>query len=105
MKKKKTPKTESRIKANKYAKEIESWGILTLMARMRDEYVRQMERERATIFSYQTQPYDDSPLSNLDHIRHAFEKKFAQEFGKIYKALEDMKLKEEMDGIFQNKNC
>jgi len=105
MKKKKAPKTESRIKANKYAKEIESWGILTLMTKMRDEYVRQMEIERAIICSYQTQSYEDSPLSNLDIILHAFEKKFAQEFGRLYKELEDAKLKEEMDGIFQNKNC
>jgi hypothetical protein len=105
MKKNKTPKSESRIKADRYIKEIESWGILTLMTKMKDEYVRQLDKERAVLFTYQTQSYEDSPLMNLDHIRHAFEKKFAQEFGKIYKALEDQKIKEELDGIFQNKKC
>jgi hypothetical protein len=100
MKKKKIPKTESRIKAIKYIEEINSWGILALMTKMKDEYIRQLERERAVLFTYQIQPYEDSPLMNLDHIRHAFEKKFAQEFGKIYKAMEDQKIKEELDEIF-----
>ena len=105
MKKKKTPKSESRIKAIKYIEEINSWGILALMTKMKDEYIRQLERERAVLFTYQTHPYEDSPLSNLDAIRWAFEKKFTQEFGKIYKELEDKKMKKELDEIFQNKIC
>ena len=82
-------KTDSQILTEKSVKEIESWGILTLMTRMKDVYLTRLDLHRSSIAGFQTQNYKDSPLENIDKIRGAFEKKYKEEFGKIYKELED----------------
>ncbi len=86
---KKDKKTDSQILTEKSIKEIESWGILTLMTRMKDVYLTKLDLHRSSIVGFQTQPYKDSPLENVDKIRDAFERKYNEEFGKIYKQLKD----------------
>lgn len=65
-------------------KEIDSWGILTLMTKMKDAYVARLDRERDVLLTFQTQNYEDSPLQNLDKIKVAFLAKYDEEFRKIY---------------------
>ena len=77
-------KSDSQILADRYIEEIESWGILTLMTKMKDSYLRQLDKEREAILTFQTQPYEDSPLQNHDRVRNAFERKYQEEFAKIY---------------------
>jgi hypothetical protein len=86
---KKDKKTDSQILTEKSIKEIESWGILTLMTRMRDVYLAKLDLHRSSIAGFQTQNYKDSPLENIDRIRGAFERKYNEEFSKIYRQLED----------------
>lgn len=68
----------------KTLKDIESWGILTLMCRMYDTYIHSLDKQRHTIAAFQTQPYKDSPLENIDKLKVAFVKKYREEFNKIY---------------------
>lgn len=70
-------------------KDLESWGILTLMTRMKDHFLYCLDKERSTIMRYQLQPYEDSPLQFLDLYREAFERKFSEEFEKIYNEKEN----------------
>jgi len=81
---KKVKKTDSQILTEKSVKEIESWGILTLMSRMKDVYLAKLDLHRSSIAGFQTQNYKDSPLENIDIIRRAFEQKYDEEFRKIY---------------------
>ena len=84
----KSKKTNSQIVADKYIQEIESWGILTLMTKMKDSYLRKLDQDRDVLLAFQTQPYEDSPLQNHDRVRNAFERKYQEEFSKIYNQLE-----------------
>lgn len=81
-------KSDSEIALEKNVKEIESWGILTLMQYMRDVCLEKMDNDRKRICVYQTQNYKDSPLSNIDAIRGAFVRKFNEEFEKVFKQKE-----------------
>jgi hypothetical protein len=82
-------RSDSQILADKYIKDIESWGILTLMTKMKDVYMRKLDRERDIILGFQTQNYNDSPLENLDKVRDAFERKYQEEFTKIYNQIKE----------------
>lgn len=81
---KKVKRTDSQILTDKSVKEIESWGILTLMTRMKDVYLAKLDSHRSSIAGFQTQNYKDSPLENIDIIRRTFERKYDEEFRKIY---------------------
>jgi hypothetical protein len=82
-------RSDSQILADKYIEDIESWGILTLMTKMKDVYMRKLDRERDIILGFQTQNYNDSPLENLDKVRDAFERKYQEEFTKIYNQIKE----------------
>jgi hypothetical protein len=84
----KNKKTDSEISMERIIKDVESWGILTLMMKMKDMYLAKLDKDRASLVGYQTQPYHDSPLKNLDMYRGAFERTFDREFKKIYNQME-----------------
>ena len=75
---------DSQYAINKAIKDVESWGILTLMCQMFDTYIHSLDNQRDTIAAFQTQPYKDSPLENIDRLKAAFEAKYDEEFTKIY---------------------
>lgn len=56
---------------------------------MKDVYMRKLDRERDIILGFQTQNYNDSPLENLDKVRDAFERKYQEEFTKIYNQIKE----------------
>jgi hypothetical protein len=68
----------------KYIDDVKSWGILTLMTKMKNSYLRKLEKDRDVICGYQTQDYENSPLQNLDRYIQAFEETYHREFTKIY---------------------
>lgn len=62
----KNNKTDSEISMEKIIEDVESWGVRTLMMKMKDIYLAKLEKDRASLVGYQTQPYYDSPSRNLD---------------------------------------
>jgi hypothetical protein len=81
------PTTDNEILRDKMLKEVESWGILTLMTRMKDSYLNQLNNERRILSTY-TMTYKDSSLENLDKLMSKFEEVYDREFKKIYKDIE-----------------
>lgn len=84
----KKKQTDSQIVLDKSLKDIESWGILSLMTYMKSVIDVKFDQDRNRILYYQTQDYDDSPLSNLDKIYQTFDLVYRREFGKIYDEIE-----------------
>jgi len=79
----------------KYTDDVKSWGILTLMTRMKSSFVYNIERHRDIIRGYQTQGYENSPLQNLDKYLEAFEETYHREFTKIYNQIAEKHESEE----------
>lgn len=84
----KKKQTDSQITLEKSLKDIESWGILTLMSYMKSVVDVRFDQDRNRILYYQTQDYDDSVLSNLDKIYQTFDLVYQREFRKIYDDLD-----------------
>lgn len=81
-------KSDNEIHRDKILKDVESWGILTLMTRMKDVYLSYLNKQRLEIFTWSPTTYKDSALDNLDRYREKFEEVYDREFKKIYDKVE-----------------
>ena len=84
----KTKKSDNQILTEKTLVEVDSWGILTLMSRMKDVYIQRLNKERDILAGWHTWSYRDSSLENLDLFKWKFEAVYNREFKKIYEELE-----------------
>lgn len=85
---KKQKKSDAQIRIDERVAEIESWGILTLMSRMKEAFLHDLERDRRTLASFWVGKYEDSSLQLMDKLINAFENKYNEEFIKIYNQVE-----------------
>ncbi len=65
-------------------KDIESWGVLTLMQKLHKNYLFDLEEQEKTILMFRQEQYEGSSLEALCKLRDAYERKFDEQFKIVY---------------------